>query len=74
MSNPSEETEIKRFMCIRVLENGETERATHFLVVDANDYDELANRRTVVYKDGTHKVVNGPTYEYENDPDWLVTV
>ncbi len=31
--------------------------------------------KVVVYKDGTYKFVeNGITWEYENDPDWLVTI
>lgn len=30
----------------------------------------------VVWKDGTYNVFDGPgkTWEYENDPDWLVTI
>ena len=28
----------------------------------------------VVWKDGSWKAINGPTWEYENDPDWLVTI
>ena len=30
--------------------------------------------KIVIWKDGTWKAVNGPTWEYENDADWLVTV
>lgn len=28
----------------------------------------------VVFKDGGHLIVNGPTLEYESDPNWLVTI
>ena len=31
--------------------------------------------RLVVWKDGSHRYFkDGVTYEYENDPDWLVTI
>jgi hypothetical protein len=69
-------------MCIRVLEDdGETEQPTHFHVVDANDYDALVlelqrvrSLNTVVYRDGTSKTMTCPTWEFEGDPDYLVTI
>jgi len=30
--------------------------------------------KIVVWKNGTYKFVNGPTWEYEEDKDWLVTI
>ena len=31
-------------------------------------------RKVVVWKDGSYRFFDGPTWEYENDPDWLVTI
>lgn len=28
----------------------------------------------IVWKDGSWMLRNGPTWEYENDVDWLVTI
>lgn len=31
-------------------------------------------KNVIVWKDGSYKFVTGPTWEFENDPDWLVTI
>lgn len=36
--------------------------------------DETKSPKVVVYKDGTYIFDAGPMWEYENDPDWLVTI
>ena len=35
---------------------------------------QFERHTVVIWKDGSHRFIDGPTYEYENDPDWLVTV
>lgn len=42
------------YMCIRVLEDGERERATHFRVVDAGAYEELEERLAIASAERDH--------------------
>lgn len=38
------------------------------------DWD-YSKAKVVVWKDGSHKVIeDGVTFEYENDDDWLTTI
>lgn len=42
-------SDAKRYMCVSVLENGDHKRPTHFLVVDANDFNEkIADLQTAL--------------------------
>lgn len=59
MSNaPTSKTSVQRFMCIRVLEDGEREINTHFSVVPAIRYDdllaEIERLRAALMKFGRH--------------------
>ena len=42
--------------------------------VNVEGRKEATAEKVVVWKDGTHIRTSGPTWEYENDPDWLVTI
>lgn len=34
----------------------------------------MNKKHVVVWEDGSYLYVDGPTWEYENDPDWLATI